>query len=76
MSVRSLFENINRGKKGLNKGIPQGLPKVDSITYGLQRRWMTVIGADSGAGARTRRRPSRPQLQKRAGTAGRRSRCR
>lgn len=50
MSVRSLFENINRGKKGLNKGIPQGLPKVDSITYGLQRRWMTIIGADSGAG--------------------------
>ena len=50
MIVTNLFENINRGKKGLNTGLPQGLPKLDSITYGLQRGWMTIIGADSGAG--------------------------
>lgn len=50
MIVESLFKSILRGIKGLNKGLCTGLPKLDTVTFGLQRRWMTVFAADSGAG--------------------------
>lgn len=50
MIVDSLFESILRGKEGKNKGISTGLPNLDSITYGVQKRWFTVIGGDSGSG--------------------------
>lgn len=50
MITESLFKSIQDGKKGLNKGLSTGLPKLDTITYGLQRKWMTVVFADSGAG--------------------------
>lgn len=48
MITESLFKSIQDGKKGLNKGLSTGLPKLDTITYGLQRKWMTVVFADSG----------------------------
>lgn len=50
MIVDSLFENIKRGKKGLNVGLSTGLDKIDKVTFGVQRRWMTTIFGDSGCG--------------------------
>ena len=50
MSVRQLLKNINRGKDGKNVGIFTGIPKLDVISYGIQRRCLYTIGADSGAG--------------------------
>lgn len=49
MIVENLFHNIKQGKKGLNKGISSGFPKLDTITYGVQRKWMTVYAGDSGS---------------------------
>ena len=51
--VSNLYDRIDEGRKGGNIGIPTGLPELDKYTYGLQRRWLTVIGADSGAGKTT-----------------------
>jgi replicative DNA helicase len=49
MIVDSLFSSINRGKKGLNKGLSSGFDKLDTITYGVQRKWMTIYCGDSGS---------------------------
>lgn len=49
MIVDSLFKSINQGKKGLNKGLSSGFPKLDTITYGVQRKWMTIYAGDSGS---------------------------
>ena len=48
--VESLYNTIQRGRSGLNVGLSTGLPKLDILTYGIQRRWMTVISGDSGSG--------------------------
>ena len=48
--ISTLYNAIKAGKNGANKGIPTGLPKLDSLTYGIQRKWMTVIAGDSGSG--------------------------
>lgn len=50
MIVDNLYYNIEKGKKGLNKGLSTGLSKLDSLTYGIQRGWMTLYGGDSGSG--------------------------
>ena len=50
MIVENLFNSINRGRKGLNTGLSTGLPKLDSLVYGVQRRWMEVVSGDSGSG--------------------------
>jgi acid stress-induced BolA-like protein IbaG/YrbA len=41
---------IKQGKQGKNKGLPSGFPKLDRYTYGLQRKYMTVIAGDQGSG--------------------------
>ena len=41
---------IQKGRKGKNIGISTGLPKLDSIIYGIQRRYLYLVGSDSGAG--------------------------
>lgn len=49
MSVTSrLYKIIERGKEGSNKGLSTGLPKLDKIIYGVQRRCFTTIGGDTG----------------------------
>lgn len=48
--ISTLYNTIKAGKEGANKGISTGLPKLDSLTYGIQRKWMTVIAGDSGSG--------------------------
>ena len=48
--LQKLKSQIKKGMEGYNKGISTGLSKLDSITYGLIRENITLIGADSGAG--------------------------
>ena len=50
MIVDSLYNSISQGKSGLNVGLSTGLPKIDSLTYGIQRKWLTVVAGDSGSG--------------------------
>lgn len=49
MIVESLLESIERGKQGLNVGLSTGLPIFDSLSFGVQRRWLTVWAGDSGS---------------------------
>ena len=49
----NLFKLIERGKAGENKGLSTGLPRLDKITYGIQRRSITTIGGDTGSGKST-----------------------
>lgn len=53
MITERLFKSIYRGKQGLNKGIPTGIPKLDRVTFGIQRRYHYTIGGDQGAGKST-----------------------
>ena len=50
MIVDNLFDTIKRGMLGYTKGLSTGLPKLDKLTYGIQQGWMTLVGADTGAG--------------------------
>ena len=49
----SLFKVIVNGRKGRNIGIKTTMPKIDRITYGIQRGYIYTIFADSGAGKTT-----------------------
>ena len=42
--VKRLRENIKRGKLGKNIGISTGMPKLDSIIYGIQRKYLYTVG--------------------------------
>lgn len=46
----SVFNEIERGRLGLNKGISMGLPKLESIIDGVTRETYTLILSNSGAG--------------------------
>lgn len=50
MITEDLFGAIDAGREGLNKGISTGLDKLDSLTYGIIRENITLIGASSGSG--------------------------
>lgn len=50
MGVKQLLNNIRRGKEGKNIGIPTGIPKLDAVIYGIQRKHLYVVAADQGAG--------------------------
>lgn len=50
MSINKLLQAIDKGKEGKNIGISTGLPKLDSIIYGIQKRYLYTIGASSGVG--------------------------
>lgn len=50
MGVTQLLNNIKRGKEGRNIGISTGLPDIDSIIYGIQRKYLYTIGADTSGG--------------------------
>lgn len=49
-AVDLFYQKVEEGKKGNNMGIPSGFPKLDKYIYGIQRRFMSVVMADSGAG--------------------------
>lgn len=50
MSIVNLVQIIKKGKKGKNVGIKTGIPKLDSVIYGVQRKFLYTIGASSGIG--------------------------
>lgn len=50
MGVKQLLANIKKGKSGKNIGISTGLSKLDSIIYGIQRKYLYVVAADQGGG--------------------------
>lgn len=50
MSIVNLIQTIKRGKEGKNIGIKTGIPKLDSVIYGVQRKFLYTIGASSGIG--------------------------
>lgn len=50
MGVKNLLTNISEGKKGRNIGISTGMPTVDSVIYGIQRKYLYTIGADTSGG--------------------------
>lgn len=50
MIVKNLMSRIDQGRKGFNKGLSTGLPKLDSVVYGSLRETISLIGGDSGSG--------------------------
>jgi ABC-type dipeptide/oligopeptide/nickel transport system ATPase component len=48
--IANLVRMIKQGKQGKNKGLPTGFSRLDKITYGIQRKYITVIAGDSGSG--------------------------
>ena len=50
MITDDLYKTIDDGREGLNKGLDSGLEKLDSLTYGIIRENITLIGASSGSG--------------------------
>ena len=48
--IDSFFSLIKRGREGRNIGISTGLKKLDKVIYGLQKKYLYLVGADSGAG--------------------------
>jgi replicative DNA helicase len=47
VGVDKLFNNIEEGKKGRNIGISTGMTTIDSVLYGIQRKYLYTIGADT-----------------------------
>lgn len=47
MGVNKLLKNIEDGRLGKNIGISMGLPALDKVLYGIQRRYIYTIGADT-----------------------------
>ena len=41
---------VDRGLKGLNKGLPMGLERLESIIGGIQRKRYDLVFAESGVG--------------------------
>lgn len=50
MGVDSLLKNIDDGRIGRNIGISTGLPMIDSLIYGIQKKYIYTIGADTSGG--------------------------
>ena len=50
MGVNKLYKNVKRGKEGKNVGISTGMPKLDSVIYGIQKSYLYTIGADTSGG--------------------------
>ena len=50
MGVRQLLRNVQEGKIGRNVGISTGMPTIDSVIYGIQRKYLYTIGADTSGG--------------------------
>jgi len=50
MGVQQLLRNVKKGKLGKNIGISTGSKKLDSVIYGIQRKYLYTIGADTSGG--------------------------
>ena len=47
MGIKRLLENIEAGKRGKNIGISTGLSVIDSVIFGIQKKYLYTIGADT-----------------------------
>lgn len=43
-----LYSMINRGLQGNNKGLSLGIPTLDKSIYGVMRKELYLLAADSG----------------------------
>lgn len=50
MFVKSAFAQIEDGIKGLNRGIPTGIPKYDQYIFGTRKKTYYLYGANTGSG--------------------------
>lgn len=50
MPVKQLLNYIALGKQGRNIGISTGLPTIDSVIYGIQKKYLYTVGADTSGG--------------------------
>lgn len=50
MAVDKFLNEVKAGKDGRNIGISTGIPKLDKIIYGIQRKYLYTIGADTSGG--------------------------
>lgn len=50
MSINKLKNSIDSGRQGKNIGISTGLPEIDKIIYGIQKKSLYTIAADTSAG--------------------------
>jgi replicative DNA helicase len=46
----SMMQNVERGMRGLNKGLPMGLPKTSKIIFDVQRGRYDLIAGKTSAG--------------------------
>jgi replicative DNA helicase len=53
MTYRKFWDKVNRGVKGLNKGLPMGFPRLENYIAGIQRARYDVVFAESGVGNKT-----------------------
>ncbi len=47
MGIKNLLNNIEQGSLGKNIGISTGLPIIDSLIYGIQKKYLYTVGADT-----------------------------
>lgn len=52
-AIGRLFNIIDRGRKGLNRGVTMGLPRLESVMDGVQRQTYTIICGGTGSGKTT-----------------------
>lgn len=50
MSSKQFLHAVKKGKKGQNIGVSTGIPKLDSVIYGTQKKCLITVGADTGSG--------------------------
>ena len=50
MAVAGFLREVKAGKEGRNIGISTGMPKLDKVIYGIQRKYLYTIGADTSGG--------------------------
>jgi len=50
MAIDKLLKNIKNGKLGKNIGISTGSEKLNKIIYGIQKKYLYTIGADTAGG--------------------------
>lgn len=50
MAIDKLLENVEQGRKGKNIGISTGSIKLDKVIYGIQKKYLYTIGADTAGG--------------------------
>lgn len=47
------IKNLDRGRQGLNEGLPNGLESMNRYIYGIQKKRYYLLGGESGTGKTT-----------------------